>query len=101
MKKKKILDTEDCKSLIKMINSEDDESAYVAYKILENCDIKNNITQILIVFKIGSVTYNIIKQEAPKLHKKVKSLLPENNNDCDVRWETIYKCTHKIGRAHV
>ena len=87
--KKKILNTEDCKSL-KNLLSASDEDAYVAYKVIENCDIDKSLPQILIVFKHASVTKKMLQDESKSLFKKIDKKIPSNGSDYDLRWKTIY-----------
>ena len=87
--KKKILNTEDCRSLIKMLSASD-EDANVAYGVIENCDIDKNLPQILIVLKHASVTKKMLQDESKSLFKKIDKKIPSNGSDYDLRWKTIY-----------
>lgn len=53
---------EELLNLSEMINSIDTENKTVALEILNNCDIKENIESIYLLFKIHFISHNDVKE---------------------------------------
>jgi len=73
--KKTIIEIDEARNLLDMLKSKDEENHTMAFLAIENCNIKDSIILLYIVYKFSSLDEALWKNNCPKL---VKELINKN-----------------------
>ena len=76
-----ILSKEETKNMINMLRSKDFENAIVAFCALEELNMKNNLGELIVMYKFSRLSQEIWSKNAPKSYGLLKEFLKDAFSD--------------------
>lgn len=78
-----ILTKEEVKNLIGMLRSPDKDNRLVAFKIIEDLDLKKHVGEIMVMYKYGEYNLSSWEQDCKPVHEFIVKSIEKFNGD----WE--------------